>query len=122
VQTPDDDRRTRPRFPVDLAAQIGVGAASQPGRVRDLSCLGALVEAERLFELGRMLEITLELPDGSLLVWGQVVRARTIEGVPSLGVLFAPLPRSTLNRIRAFLSTLPDPATVPVAADPGRPY
>jgi hypothetical protein len=98
------ERRTRPRYPVDLAVQVRAQAASFSGRVRDISCLGLLVSSEQVLDVGTVANLLLELPGaGAIEAYGQVIRIEPCDAGLAMAILFSPMPRATLSRIDSFL-------------------
>jgi DNA-binding response OmpR family regulator/GAF domain-containing protein len=56
--------RTEPRTPVGLGAQLRAEGQCLSANVRDISRNGAYVKCAKLLELGALVEVALELPDG----------------------------------------------------------
>jgi hypothetical protein len=98
------ERRTRPRYPVDLPVQVKASAGSFSGRVRDISCLGLLVSSDHVLDIGTIANLLLELPGiGSIEAYGQVIRIEPCGAGLAMAILFSPMPRATLSRIDSFL-------------------
>jgi len=103
-----DERRGR-RFPVDLPARLG-GRLAREARVKDLSLLGCLARLDVPLDGGAVIDLSLELPDGTLRTKARVAEA-SVDGDslpgPSRGFLvgleFLALPASDELRLRAFL-------------------
>jgi hypothetical protein len=103
-----DDRRGR-RLTVDLPATLG-GRRPGPARVVDLSVVGCLVRTEVALVSGAVVDLQLELPDGTLHTKARVAAA-SIDGdslpAPSrhflAGLDFLALGAAEALRLRAFL-------------------
>ena len=103
-----DDRRGR-RVAVDLPATLG-GRHARPVRVVDLSVVGCLVRTDTSLVTGAVVDLRVELPDGSLRTKARVAAA-SIDGDslpgPSrhflAGLDFLALGAADAVRLRAFL-------------------
>jgi hypothetical protein len=103
-----DERRQR-RVPVDLPATLG-GRHRHPSRVADLSLVGCLVRTEASLDLGAVVDLRVELPDGALRTKARVAEA-SVDGDslpgPSkhflAGLEFLALAAADELRLRAFL-------------------
>jgi hypothetical protein len=100
------ERRGSPRQSVDFKARIESQNQRGVARVRSLSRLGALIEAEQSFPVGTVLRIVLDGadPGAALDVRGQILRSAEAHGVHAFAVMFAPLPPPVLARIDALLA------------------
>lgn len=103
-----DARRGR-RLRVDLPATVG-GRHARPARVVDLSLVGGLVRCEAALDAGAVVNLRVELPDGSLDAKARVAAA-SIDGdsLPGpakqflAGLEFLALAAADEVRLRAFL-------------------
>ncbi len=94
---------------MDLAATLG-GRHARPARVADLSLAGCLIRAGVSLAARAFVDVSIELPDGTLRTKARVVEA-SVDGDslpgPSQGFLvgleFLALPASDELRLRAFL-------------------
>jgi len=103
-----EERRGR-RVAVDLPATLG-GRRARPARVTDLSLVGCLVRTEASLDAGAVVDLRVELPDGTLRTKARVADA-SIDGDslpgPSkrflAGLEFLALAAADELRLRAFL-------------------
>jgi hypothetical protein len=103
-----EERRGR-RVPVDLPATLG-GRHARPARVADLSLVGCLLRTEASLDAGAIVDLRVELPDGTLRTKARVAEA-SIDGDslpgPSrhflAGLEFLALAAADELRLRAFL-------------------
>jgi hypothetical protein len=103
-----DERRGR-RLSVDLPATIG-GRQARPARVADLSLVGCLVRTEASLDAGAVVDLHIQLPDGTLRTKARVADA-SVDGDslpgPSkrflAGLEFLALAAADEIRLRAFL-------------------
>ena len=101
-------RRRGPRVTVDLGA-ILAGRKPRPVRVVDLSILGCLVRAEFALDLGVVVDVRIEMPDGPLPAKARVAEA-SVDGasLPEgrmflAGLEFLGLAAQDEQRLRAFV-------------------
>ncbi len=96
-----DERRRSPRASLDFPVEAQAETASFPARLRSLSRMGALIEAERPLAIGSPLRLRVGLPTGELELRGQVIRVTASGPGPGheLALMLAPLPPSVLARI-----------------------
>jgi len=91
-----DDRRRHPRSPCDIPVVVEVGGEVHAGRLRNVSCAGALIISSVPLEQGRTYDF-LFIPPGdrrATRVRGQVrwaLNAKTVDGPHCMGVEFAEL-------------------------------
>jgi hypothetical protein len=103
-----DERRVR-RLAVDLPAALG-GRLSRPARVADLSLVGCLLRTEASLDVGAVVDLSLDLPDGPLRakarVAGSSIDGSSLPG-PSkhflAGLEFLALAAADELRLRVFL-------------------
>ena len=103
-----DERRGR-RFPVDLPARLG-GRLAREGRVVDLSLVGCLARLDVPLDGGAVVDLSLELPDGTLRTKARVAES-SVDGdsLPGperqflAGLEFLALAAADELRLRSFL-------------------
>jgi hypothetical protein len=103
------EERRVPRLAVDLPAALG-GRRPRPARVADLSLVGCLARTETSLVAGAVVDLRVELPDGTLRAKARVA-ATSVDGSslpgPSkrflAGLEFLALGAADQLRLRAFL-------------------
>jgi hypothetical protein len=104
-----DERRKHPRYVVDLAARLSVGADAVVGSVRDVCRDAALFEGDKWYPLQTQVGLGLTLPGAPepLQVTGKVIRlAPGDQGTHAMAILFDDLPEAAAARIDAFIAGL----------------
>jgi hypothetical protein len=102
-----EERRSSPRYPVDVAAQIEIAGRSHEGRIRDLCRDALFVELAGFWAVGTVVTVTSELPGGAgpVTLRGQIVRqADPEEESAGVAILFSDLAPSAATRIDIFLA------------------
>jgi hypothetical protein len=101
-----DERRERARRTVDIQASVGSGTVSAVGRITSLSSVGALVTTDLTLGVGTVVHLVVseQEPAPTWEILGQVVRTEGTQPV-ALAIMFAPLPRETVNRIAALIKS-----------------
>jgi hypothetical protein len=101
--------RRETRLAVDLPARIG-GRTAHGGRVVDLSLRGVLVRCDASVSVGAVVDLRIELPDGTLRAKARVAEASVDgESLPGpsprflAGLEFLSLAAADEQRLRSFL-------------------
>lgn len=111
----DLDRREK-RKPVILSATIRSRGTSIASTLHNLSAGGAFVAAECDAEVGRIIEVSFALPDGSSqecrakVVWSQQAGRKTPRG---FGIAFVLLPEEARKALERYLKTTTPPTPAP---------
>ncbi|MGE0405562.1 MAG: PilZ domain-containing protein [Candidatus Korobacteraceae bacterium] len=106
----EQERRRAPRYKCDVLARVGQSGHpyATSARVTDISRNGGYMETMSPFPMGARVQITLETPQGNILLSGSI---RTFHPAMGNGVAFASMDAETERLLNAFLDTL-EPAPV----------
>lgn len=105
-----DQRRTHPRFSVDLEVSIGSDHNFYAGFLENLSVGGVFIATHQLQKVGSVIEVNIQLPDRTepIKARGEVRWIREYNErsnvPPGMGLRFLELPPGAKEAIDAFLS------------------
>jgi type IV pilus assembly protein PilZ len=107
---------TQPRYPSSL--QVVFPEVASSGRATNISSGGVFVRTDRRFDLGAVLSLALELPDGAppAAVHGKVVHARPPRRAPEpgVGLQFVSAGDEFRVRLDRYIQTIAPPGGPPV--------
>src|SRR5262245_19746403 len=96
-----EERRGSPRSYLDCNVMLMSPAGSWAARLKTLSRLGALVLSDSSFPIGAPVNLVF---DSLFELRGQVVRTEAVSNGVEVGVMFAPLSSSTVEKLDSLIA------------------